>query len=94
MLINREAMTTSYTPVDDATFNGFLGYYKYDKNPLDSEVVETIETEDWKREKVTFAGLSKDRIIAYVYLPKRAAKPFQCINLVGERLLREKRQYS
>jgi len=82
MRINREAMTTSYTPVDDATFNGFLGYYKYDKNPLDSEVVETIETEDWKREKVTFAGLSKDRIIAYVYLPKRAAKPFQCINLV------------
>ncbi|MCG8606831.1 SUMF1/EgtB/PvdO family nonheme iron enzyme, partial [bacterium] len=79
----RKTLTTSYRPVDDTTFNGFLGYYKYDKKPLDSKIVETIETEYWTREKVIFAGLSKDwPVIAYVYLPKRAAKPFQCINLV------------
>ena len=45
-------------------------------------MVETIETEDWKRERVTFAGVTKERIIAYVYLPKRTAKPFQCISFV------------
>ncbi|MEE9491036.1 MAG: SUMF1/EgtB/PvdO family nonheme iron enzyme, partial [Dehalococcoidia bacterium] len=82
MQISKKAMTTSYKPVDDATFNSFLGYYKYDKKPLDSEVVETIETEDWTREKVTFASVDRQRIIAYIYLPRRAAKPYQCINLM------------
>jgi hypothetical protein len=80
--INTAGLTPSYTPVDETTFKSFLGYYKYDKRPVDAQVVEYAETEDWIREKVTLAGAGSDRIIAYLYLPKRAARPFQCINLV------------
>ena len=82
MRIDIDAMTPSYVPVEETTFKSFLSHYQYDKRPLDAEVVETIETDDWRREKVTFAGVGGDRIIAYLYLPRRAAKPFQCINLI------------
>jgi formylglycine-generating enzyme required for sulfatase activity len=82
MRINIDVLTPSYSPVDEATFESFLSHYQYDRRPLDVQVVETKETDDWRREKVTFAGLEDDRIIAYIYLPKRAAKPFQCISLM------------
>ncbi len=82
MRLNIEALTPSYTPVDDATFESYLSHYQYDKRPLDVRVVETKETDDWIREKLTFTGVDDDRIMAYVYLPKQAAKPFQCISLM------------
>ena len=82
MRIDIDAATPSYVPVEETTFKSFLSHYQYDKRLLDAEVVETIETDDWRREKVTFAGVGGDRIIAYLYLPRRAAKPFQCINLI------------
>ncbi len=72
----------SYTPVDNATFEGFLSHYKYDRKQLDVQIEEVVETEDWIREKVTFAGIDNDRIIAYLFLPKRATKPFQCLSFM------------
>jgi formylglycine-generating enzyme required for sulfatase activity len=80
--INLEKRTPSYSAVDQATFKTFLSHYEYDRGPLDVQVIETRETADWRREKLTFAGVSSDRIIAYLYLPKRAVKPYQCINFV------------
>jgi len=71
-----------FTPVDDATYQGFLSHYRYDKKPLGAEVVEVIDTPDWTRQKLTFSGVTDDRIIAYLYLPKRAEPPYQCINYV------------
>jgi formylglycine-generating enzyme required for sulfatase activity len=70
------------TPVDDATYRGFLSHYRYDRTPPVAEVLETIDGPDWVREKLTFAGLGDGRIIAYLYLPKRARAPYQCINYV------------
>jgi len=68
-------------PVDDATYRGFLSHYRYDKKDLSVEIVETVDTPDWTREKLTFAGfLDGDRVIAYLYLPKRVRAPYQCIN--------------
>lgn len=68
-------------PVDDATYRGFLSHYRYDKKPLAVELLETVETSDWTREKLTLAGfLDGDRIIAYLYLPKRVRAPYQCIS--------------
>ena len=66
--------------MDDATFRSFSSYYRYDKKPGTAEHVETIETPDWTREKLTLAGAGDDRIIAYLYLPKRSRPPYQCIN--------------
>src|SRR6185503_4092730 len=40
------------------------------------------ETEDWRREKITYTGAADERVIAYLYLPKNYPKPFQVINFV------------
>ncbi|MFQ5823396.1 MAG: protein kinase [bacterium] len=83
MRIDLERRTPSYSPVDETSFKNFLSHYKYDKKPLNAQIIETIETVHWTREKVTIEGIRGDRIIAYLYLPKRATKPFQCINFVA-----------
>lgn len=82
MRINLETRTPTYHPVDEKTFQSFLSHYQYDKRPLDAQIVEAIETTDWTREKVTFTGVNGDRIITYLYLPKQAAKPYQCLNFI------------
>ena len=67
--------------VDDATYEGYLSHYRYDKKELAVELIETVETPDWTRQKLTFAGyLDGDRILAYLWLPQRAAPPYQVIN--------------
>ena len=79
MRINVEDRTPSYSPVDEQTFNGFLSHYKYDKKPISGERIETVEAADWIREKIRFAGVKGDKIIAYLYLPRRVAHPLQCL---------------
>jgi cephalosporin-C deacetylase-like acetyl esterase len=38
------------------------------------------ETEDWREEKITFdAAYAGDRVIAYLFLPKKASPPFQAV---------------
>jgi len=77
-----EERTPSYTPVDEATFRSFLTHYRYDTHPLAPEVIEIVETEDWMREKIRFAGIEGDSILAYLYLPKRGEEPFQTMVFV------------
>ncbi|MCH7474060.1 MAG: protein kinase [Gemmatimonadetes bacterium] len=80
--IDVDERTPSYTPVDEATFRMLLTHYRYDAWPLEPEVVETVETDDWIREKVRLAGSDDDDILAYLYLPKNAAAPFQTMVFV------------
>lgn len=82
MRVDLDERTPSYTAVDDATFRTLLSYYRYDTWPLEPEIVETVETEDWIREKVRLAGAEGDDILAYLYLPKSAAAPFQTLVFV------------
>jgi serine/threonine protein kinase/formylglycine-generating enzyme required for sulfatase activity/cephalosporin-C deacetylase-like acetyl esterase len=82
MSMTLETQIPTYHPVDEKTFRIFLSHYQYDKRPLDVQLVEATETTDWTREKVTFTGVNGDRIIAYLYLPKQAAKPYQCLNFI------------
>ncbi len=82
MHIDLAEQTPSYSPVDEATFRSFLSHYKYDKKPLEAQIIETVETASWTREKIRFSGIGSDQIIAYLYLPKRATKPYQCINYI------------
>lgn len=72
-------MSIPVTPVDDATYAGFLSHYRYDKSDLEPEVVESVETPDWTREKITFNGITEDRVLAYLYLPRQGVRPYQCI---------------
>jgi formylglycine-generating enzyme required for sulfatase activity/dienelactone hydrolase len=69
------------TPVGDDVFAAYRGQYSYDRTDL-APKVERVENDhaDWKREKVTFAAAyGGERVIAYVYLPKRRDPPYQTV---------------
>src|SRR6266850_227114 len=71
-----------YAPSSDADFNKWLSYYRYEKTPPDPQIVETKETAEWRREKITFNGADGERAIAYLYLPKNFPRPLQVIHFV------------
>lgn len=71
-----------YTASGDAEFNDWLKVYQYPDAPLDAQVVEVIETDEWRREKITFNGANGERAIAYLYLPKNFPRPLQVIHIV------------
>ena len=72
----------TYTPSSEATFNDLAKYYHYEKTPLDPQIVETKDTDVWRREKITFNGADGERAIAYLYLPKNVSGPLQVIHFV------------
>lgn len=81
-LIELDMPTPVYEPVDEQTFQTLLSHYRYDPVRLDAEVLETIETPGWIREKVAFngpAGPVGNRILAYLYLPRVGQPPFQTL---------------
>ncbi len=67
-------------PIDDAAFEIVKSLYAYDDRPLASRVDSIEELADWRRETVTFdAAYGNERVIAYVYLPKTSAPPYQTV---------------
>jgi tRNA A-37 threonylcarbamoyl transferase component Bud32 len=82
MKIDLAERTPVFNPVPEAAFRNFLRFYQYDKKPLQAKVVETAETADWTREKVLFNGVDAERMIAYLFLPRRASMPYQCLNFI------------
>ena len=71
-----------YTASSDADFRKWAAAYHYDNTPLDAQIVEVKETNEWRREKITFNGAGNQRAIAYLYLPKNYLRPLQVINIV------------
>jgi eukaryotic-like serine/threonine-protein kinase len=70
------------TPVSDGTFRQFLRQFEYDKTPLNARVesVDTSSSDDWTRETITFdAAYGKERVRAYLFLPKRGQPPYQTV---------------
>jgi cephalosporin-C deacetylase-like acetyl esterase len=67
-------------PVSDALFGVYKTLYSYDKTPLHPVVESAEETDDWIREKITFAAAyGSERVIAYLFLPKNSQPPFQTV---------------
>jgi tRNA A-37 threonylcarbamoyl transferase component Bud32/cephalosporin-C deacetylase-like acetyl esterase len=67
-------------PVSDEVFRAYRSLYSYDKTPLHANVESISETEEWKREKITFAAAyGNERVIAYLFLPKKSQPPFQVV---------------
>ncbi len=77
--IDVDKRTPTYKPVDERTFKGFLSHYKYDKSPIHADIIESRQTPDWTRQKLSFTGPRGDQVLAYLYLPLRAARPYQCL---------------
>ena len=66
--------------VSDETFALYVNQYSYDKAPLNAKVEAIKEEADWIREKITFnAAYSGERMMAYLFLPKRGKPPYQTI---------------
>ena len=68
-------------PVDEATFQGYLTQYDYDRNSLNAKVESRDSSEaDWTREDVTVdspAGTGHLPVVMFV--PKHAKPPFQTV---------------
>jgi len=67
-------------PVSDELFRVYKSLYSYDKTPLRAAIEAREETNDWKKEKITFAAAyGNERVIAYLFLPKKSQPPFQTV---------------
>ena len=69
------------TPVGDAVFESYRRAFDYDRTPLTARVESRDTTpDDWNIERATFAAAyGNERMIAYVYTPKRGRPPYQPI---------------
>ena len=68
-----------YRSTSDPQFQTIKAFYRYDRIQLDSKVLDTIETADWRREKIEYRGGNDEKAIAYLYLPKNTRPPYQVI---------------
>jgi len=67
-------------PVDDHIFRVFRGLYAYSESPLKAAVEATEEGEHWRKERVSFdAAYGGERVVADLYLPRRARPPYQTV---------------
>jgi dienelactone hydrolase len=68
-------------PVDDSIFEFYKQQFSYDGTVVDARVESRDESsEDWIQEKITFDAVYGDeRIIAYLFLPRKATPPYQTV---------------
>jgi serine/threonine protein kinase/dienelactone hydrolase len=68
-------------PVADSIFQVYREQFSYDKTDLKARVESRRKNaEGWILEKITFdAAYGGERVIAYLFLPKNAAPPFQTV---------------
>jgi hypothetical protein len=69
------------TPVEDKIFEIYKNQFLYDKTDLNDKIEKTDSSnKDWIIEKITFnAAYGKERIIAYLLLPRNASPPYQTL---------------
>ncbi len=79
-----ERLSRDYTkekPVTDDIFRFYQSIYTYDRTDLKA-VVESVDdsSEHWRKEKISFnAAYGNERVIAYLFLPRNAAPPYQTV---------------
>jgi len=79
-----ENLTRDYSkekPVSDEIFRVYQSIYSYDRTEL-KPAMASVDTSSphWRKEKVTFnAAYGNERVIAYLFLPKNAAPPYQAV---------------
>ncbi len=71
-------------PVPDSVFQVYKEQFSYDKTDLKARVESKKESPEWSLEKVSFnAAYGGERVIAWLFLPKNAAPPFQTVIYLG-----------
>ena len=68
-------------PATEEVFRVYRGLYSYDRGPLDAKVEQVDDSDPiWRVERASFnAAYGNERVIAYLYLPKGAARPYQTV---------------
>ena len=68
-------------PVEESTFQIYRNQFLYDSTDLKAFIEATDESnEDWTSQKISFnSAYGKERVIAYLYLPKHSAPPYQTL---------------
>jgi tRNA A-37 threonylcarbamoyl transferase component Bud32/dienelactone hydrolase len=67
-------------PASDAEFAVFRRLFGYDPRPLEPRIEATDTTEDWIRQRISFAtAYGTERMEAYLHLPRRGTPPFQTV---------------
>ena len=68
-------------PVLDEIFEIYKRLYSYDKTDLKAEIEsEDRSAQNWVKQKIAFdAAYGDERMIAYLFLPKRGAPPYQTV---------------
>jgi dienelactone hydrolase len=68
-------------PVPDPIFQVYKEQFSYDKNDLNARLESRNQSsEDWIHERITLdAAYGDERIIAYLFLPKNTAPPYQTV---------------
>ena len=67
-------------PVNDDMFEAYRNQYRYDATPLAATLEATEEGPAWRKETITFdAAYGKERVRAYLFLPRNASPPYQTI---------------
>jgi dienelactone hydrolase len=70
----------SETPPSDDVYRAYRQQFEYDATPLDARVESETDHEFWRREKISFAAsYGRERVPAYLYLPKHAAPPYSLV---------------
>jgi len=80
-------------PVGDDVFRAYRSMYAYDRTGLKSRIESVDDTSPWwRRERVSFdAAYANERVIAFLFLPRNAARPYQTILFIpGGTAMRER----
>ncbi|HUU36935.1 MAG TPA: protein kinase [Candidatus Desulfaltia sp.] len=68
-------------PISDEIFKVYKRMYAYDKTPLNPKIEsEDGSSEAWTKEKISFdAAYGNERVMAFLYLPKKSTPPYQVV---------------
>ena len=68
-------------PFSDEEFRTLKALYEYDRTPLDAVIEQTDDSfSSWRKEKITLnAAYGRERVIAYLFLPKTGKPPYQTV---------------
>jgi predicted esterase/predicted Ser/Thr protein kinase len=68
-------------PLPDSVFRIYEGLYSYDQTPLDAKIESVDDSSPyWRRERISFnTAYNKERVIAFLYLPKNVSPPYQTV---------------
>jgi serine/threonine protein kinase/formylglycine-generating enzyme required for sulfatase activity len=82
MRIDLDVEIPQYIPAPESEVKKwFDDYYEYDRSlPLDA-TLEITETDEWRRERISYNGADGERALAYLYVPKNFPRPHQVMHL-------------